>query len=1138
MDTVRRAGRVSVSSVWIAALVGALGCHSDFDSERDTVDTGTFGTTVQTLACKRMAYLDDLADGGTVDVRGDAYRDICRAGLAAPATASGSLRALQTERERLIGAVDGIFPEEFLPDLQTFLTSNEFLALYDNETATAAIDSLIATLRFLAADDEAVGALERLGHRLGYRPLTPAIGAARAVVNYPGLHDFVLAVTTAITPGGAARGEWENLIEALGISFRNAEAAADPDAPDRPLRIALDFLLRERTLLGTATQVPVATRDPRGVAKVQALGTVMPAPFVDLHPADGQADTDLLGRFVDAAGVAIDAPSPFTLADDATATPWQHRDSLGRALASDGGALLYQYVDLDKTVMAALARDGVQLFDPQKGTAFDLLRGASALVGPRLEATKTYDNGESLTYRGYQIDESPLLDMSYGYLQLLRDPAIYDTLALAKTVVQDHEADAARLAEAVIAAARKADNHPEASIVASAPMWDDMMPIIRQILDRPALVQALMTAMEKPEVAQLGERLRKFLTYTDRFDINSQTQAVVGAFATMVDRMADDSGFNRSLFQRILHVINDTNGASACNKAGATLEDPLNLGLPLNSYDECELFRVDNLAVFYMQSIAYAKNSAGQYICENAAGDFDDTTTASTPQGCTSQGGGRRPRPKADFNYDFGASLGFIPLRPAIDLLGGDKFLEDTVGIAGMRTHPTPQALNRVLFLNPMPEYMANIVAPLRDKEGDLISAQHAGTLPVWEVEGFYDQIRPVVQAFADNNAENLFVDMLSVLHKHWPSTDSINHQTFDPGAPGYVFGSRAMSYEALIADMLADGTLMGALSETAPRMNAITANGKAYEEIIRVAARYFLTPQAGLADRQGRTTTTTADGRAVNQLSPWHLLADAYRRKAERMAVAGAEGEAWTDSIAEVVDVLARGVDVSQQGWRFRNARMRGVSIALLELLESRLRAHDTAGDRAAWLSSELLSDLQEVVTGPVFAGAADFVLSLQAAPETRLQLEQLMQYLVDEASSADSFATSVTAAADLAQIALDDRDLLPLARAVGEIIRPERGWLETQLLFVRDARASDANQALSRLFANLYAEHLPGRSPVGDLIDSLSEILRADPSAHPGARLDAADYRALFTGVADFLDEEKRGLRKFIAIIKSRNL
>lgn len=1108
-------------SVAAAALL-STGCHGAFDETRQPVDNGTFGEKVHTLVCKRVAYLDDLADGGTTDVRGDLYRDICRLGLAPPASASGKMKALQAERERLTAATDAVFPEDFLTDLQAFLTSNEFLALYDDDTSVAAIDALVATLRHIAADDEAVGALERLGHRLGYRPPTPAMGAVRAFVNYPELHDLLLTLTTAITPGGGARGEWQNLIEAAGITLRNAEPAASPGAADRTLRIALDFLLTERAELGTSMVAPLTVRDPRGVA---SLATVT-APYVDGN-GDALADVDDLGRYVDAAGAPIAAPSPFDVAG-AGGTSWQYRDALGRALATDGGPLLYRYVDLDKTVLAALARDGIQLFDPQKGTAFDLTRGASALVGARVESTRTYPNGESLTYRGYDISTSPLLDMTYGYLAMLRDPAIQDTLALAQVLLSTREPEVARLTEAIVAAARKGDSHPEAVIPPDAPLWDDMMPVIRQILARPALVTALLAAMERPETAQLGERFRKFMAYRDRFDIASN-QTVTGGFNTLVDRTRVDNGFDRSLFQRILHVIADSNNARACNKQDARVVDPF-LGITMGTYDQCELFQVNNLAVFYLQSIAYAK-SGGLYVCETAAGAFDSTTTATTPQGCVAQG--RRPRPKANFNYNWGAFV-----QGSIDAFGGDEFLEDTVGIVGMRTHPTPAALNRVLFLDPTPSYLTNIIDPMRDREGDLYKAQHAGTLPVWEVEGFYDQIRPVVQAFADNNSEQLFVDLMVVLHKHWATEDSITHQSVDPNAPGYVFGSGGRTYEALMVDILQDGSLMGALHGTAASLNATSANGRSYEEIVRTAAAYLLTPQAGLTDRQGVATTTTSDGRPVAQLSPWHLLADAYNRKRDRLAEAGAEGQAWTDSISEVVDVLTRGADVPGQGWRFKNPRTRGVLLAVVGLLRSRITAHDAAGDRLAWLRDELPGDLEATLTSPVFAGAADFIVSLQATPETRLQLEKVMQYLVNEAQSSESFVTSLTSIADVAQIALDDRDLIPIARVIGEAIDPQRGWLDAQLVFVRGARAADTNRALSRMMVNLYSEHRPGETAVGALIDGLSEVLRARPYDDLGARYAADDYRAVLEGTADFLDEEKRGLRKFIAIIKSRNL
>jgi hypothetical protein len=1112
-----------LAAVVCASLVTASGCRAPLDTSREEVDTGTFGQTVVNLVCKRVAYLEDLADGGVVDVRGDTYRDACRLGLAPPADAPAPLQALLARWEDLSEATDTMFPADFLDRLQAFLTSNEFLALYDDQDAMRAVDALIGVLRLLADDADAIAALERLNVRPGYRPKEPALGAVRAAVRYPGLDPLLLALAQAVTPGGGARDEWLNLVEAVGAALRNAAPTDAPADPERTGRLARDLLLGERALLGTSKTIPLARRDGRGLAVPASVG----APFVDAD-ADGLADVDAVGRFVDAAGAPLAVPAPFQLPEGAVEAPWADRDADGRPLTAPGGALVYQYVDVDKTVLTALARDAGQLFDPSRGTAFDLLRGASALLGPRVAATRAYDNGEQLEYRGWDLADSPLLDMLYGYLQILRDPGTADTLALVRTLLTSYEPETARLIEAVVAAARMGDAHPEAAIAVDAPLWDDLVPLVRQVLANPSLVNALLRALERPEVEQLGERFRKYMTYKDRFDINA-SQQVVGAFTTPVDRAADDDNFNRSLFQRLLHLISDSNGARLCNKPNAQVGLA---GIPLATYAECDLVQIDNVATFYIQSIAYAKDSAGRYLCENDAGEFGSTTTATTPEGCVAQGNGRRPRPKADMNF----SWGFI--GAAISVFGGDGFVEDQSTITGFRTHPTPQALNRVLFLQPTPDLISDTLDPPRDKDGDRYIDQHVGTLPVWELEGFYDQVRPVLQAFADHNAEQLFVDLLSVIHKHWPSADSINHQSFSPTAPNYAWGSGGESYEPLVAAVLADGEVLGALVDGAPRLNAITVNGRSFATVLRGAGTYLLTPRADLADRRGQTTSTTADGRPVTTLSPWQVLADAYARRRARLEAAAGEGVAWTDSVAEVVDVLARGLDVPGQGWRFRNPRLRGVAVALVDFLAARVASHDASGDRVPWLSTDLPARIEDALTSPVVAGAADFILSLQSTPETRAQLESLVQYLVDEIDHDDAFRAAITAVADLLQLSVSDADIVPLARVAGEALAPDRTWLDDQLWFVRRARESDADRALATLLVNLFEETRPGRTAIGDLVDGIGEVQRANPYADLGARFTAADFRALFTGLADFLDEEKRGLRKFIRIIEDRSL
>lgn len=1092
-------------------------CSSTIDTDRDTVDTGTFGTTVLTLACKRIAYLEEVAarDRGerdTVDVRGDTYRDVCRLGLAPPASAPQPLLALQAKRGQLVAAVDAVFPPEYLPDLQTFLTNADFLALYDDGTTLHSIDKLTELLAIMSDDPELsppfLASLERLNHRLGYAPIENGLGTVRAVVNYPGLHDFLLTVTDAITEGGAARKEFDNFVLALSVALRHAEPAAELDDPERTGALALDLLLTERPELGLGRPLPIVRRDTRGVATVKLMEGAVPAPFADMD-ADDRADVDALGRFVDPNGLVIDAPAPFSLAAGDEDTPWPYRDEEGRALLEDGGPLVYEYVDLDRTVFAALVRDSVRLLDPAEGTALDMLRGASALVGPRVMQTRTYGD-EVLEYRGYDTAGSPLLDMVYALLVLGTDPAIYDTLELSRTLFRDHEAEAARLIEAFIRTARMADAFPDAKLEPGSPLYDDLMPVLIEILQTPGLAEDLMRALEQPESAELPLRFAEHMSHRDLITIDPATQQLVGSAQTPVDRAATDSGANRSLMQRLLHLIADSNGAQLCNKQDAVVRDPF-LGFVIATYDECEMLQIDNLAVFYVQSIAYAKDGSGNVIYDDVHGEL-------------------KPRPKARFPFEFNNFL--------IESIVDDDLLEEEAGIEGFRFNPTPQALNRSLFLQPMPAFLADAMDPARCTDGDRFIDAHPGTLMVWEQNGFYDQVRPIAQAFADHNAEHLFVDILTVLHDHYPSPDSTDHQTTNPGGKGYAQSSNLASYEPLLVAILEDRTLFDALVFTAPVLNNLNANGRNAVDILTGTARFILYPRPGLAKRDGSTTTETADGRAVDTLSPWYVLADAFADKRAMLDAAGSEGVAWRSAVSNVTDVLLRGDSVVGIGYRFRNPRFRGVTLALLDYAEGRLAAHDLAGDRADWLLQDLPARTEELVTGPVFAGAADFVLSLQADPAAREQLEALAAYLVDEVAHDEAFLLSLTATADVLQFVLDDADIVPIAHVIGAALDPQRGILDAHLTFIKAARHSDQGQALVRLLQNLFVSHREGHTAVGDLIDGIATVHRVNPYDDLPEPYTAADYQSAFRGVAAFLGEERRGLRKFIQIIQGRNL
>ena len=68
-----------------------------------------------------------------------------------------------------------------------------------------------------------------------------------------------------------------------------------------------------------------------------------------------------------------------------------------------------------------------------------------------------------------------------------------------------------------------------------------------------------------------------------------------------------------------------------------------------------------------------------------------------------------------------------------------------------------------------------------------------------------------------------------------------------------------------------------------------------------------MVNPLPGLTDRQGRAATTTADGKPVTPLSPWHVLADAYLGKQARIAAAAGDGAAWPTAVRAVVDLMFR---------------------------------------------------------------------------------------------------------------------------------------------------------------------------------------------------------------------------------------
>ena len=1119
---------------WSRALVvaalgaGAVACAPDYDPVRTGVDPGTFGHRVVTLMCKRLAYQAE-----PTDVRGDHYRDACRGEVAMPADAPPTLVALAANRARLETAIDFAVPESVYEPLQRYLTSADVLALYDDDTMSKSIASIADMLTQMSSDPDAMVAFARMGTRDGYRHPAQAIGPAGPLTSSAAIREVMSEVLPTIIEGGSSQAAWDALVTAAALTM--ADAAPNTDGTgSTAAQIANEFLLTEHPDLGEAAPLYMVRRDARGIAKVALAGGAVPAPFVDLD-GDLLADVDASGRFVDGNGAAlVAAPTPFPARGDMTM-----RDAEGRAVDA-AGVPIYEYADVTKTVLGSMLNDQAALIDPARGgTALDLVRGAAFLMGDRADATKTFDNGTTLAYRGYATATSPLLDLAYAFAQLLRDPNIADTLALGEVLVDQHESAAARLLEAAIGAARLADDHPEAELMASAPFWDDMRPLLAQIAAKPKLVKDLLAALERPEMQDLVLFFRDEMKYADRFDIASD-QSVTGAFATLVDRAQPDSGFNRSLWQRLVQLISDTNGAVQCSKAGAQVKDPLT-GLPLATYQNaCELFRVPNMAVFYLQANVYAKDPNGAFVCETTAGAFGNTTVGSSAADCVAQG--RRARRKADFKYNW---TGLV--RTLITTQGGDQFLETQSTIAGFGTHPTAEALTRVLYLEPRPQSLQDTSDDATDKFGALVKVKHAGTLPVWEkvrpggTRSFLEASRPLMQAFADSDAEQIFVDIVSVVHRHWSTPASTDTQHTDPSGPNYTAGAGGVSYELLVMAFF-ESDVWPALTASAAELNAIVVNGKPFSTVLASAARFFVTPLPGLTDRRGATTTTAADGTPVIVLSPWHLFADAYLAKRARIAAAtdDAQRALWPDSTRELVDLMFR-ADPVGSAWQFRSPHLAAATRGLTKLLRDRIAEHDAAGDRMQWVTTELPNKLEDFFGHPLFAAAADFVESQTTvqAGAPRLAMDHLLLSVFDPAAAPEAYATMRIAAADFVQLALDDADLVPLGHMIGGLLAPDRTYLATQLALLHRLHQADLESTLTDLVARLFRSAEPASEPgipaIAAIADGVGDVDRVEPG--PPAPWSAADYTSVFATVGTFFREEQRGMPRFVTIIQERN-
>lgn len=989
-----------------------------------------------------------------------------------------------------------------------------------------------------------------------------------------------LADGSQLYPAGKAAPTLQAMMAALYQELRTATAeapepvlvASKDTASERDVLSRArtkSELLREAVLfedprLGGGSPNYIVARDRRGFAKLNGPVAV---PFVD-RDGDALPDVDAQGRFVTTDGKP--APQPFyekVPTDRAV-------DAKLRPLTATGGRLVYTYVDTQHTVGAevvATVRPLVATPTAGSQTAlWDALGGVKILAGPRVKATKTYaadpqlvkdwakthpgeappaDLGTApvrLSYDGIDPKNSPMMDLVHALSYVAGDENADDVLHLSQSLLEKHPNEVARVAKALMDARAAVARHPEAQIPDDSLFWDELLDVVANVVDpvdlrADQLPEKLIDALTDDESAKLGGiyanylRYRDELTY-DRANLNGQafnvTENRVIEMRTDVDRTKGDTGTNRSSFQRFLQMVHDTHGVAACNKAGATLFVPantltgviFNVTLPASNvvtgatYKECEVFKIDDMASFYVDAIA---GKAEMYLRDATlrdglafgigAANVNLITKLSGLTGFVDANGNvvaddstektLRPTPK------WLDRLVFFDTPNDSQNARTQRFMRDLIGDNGFGTSVCRA---RAPIADPLPNAAdAASDGKIRNLRScdtpDLIRNRDPNTIFVWERFGFYQAMRPMLSAFVSEKREERFLDILEVMHKHWQTKGAAQSATgvaeclLSRESNATCTGDGLSTYEPLLVEILNGDTLpaLVALQKAAKATNisrctqfdattkqcapgkTVTKTGTA---VLAQALRALASPShasaLGVKYRDGSTRAKRNDGTTTRQVTPLDLLVDALKGFDKAFATSGDPTRlaGWRRARSLFADTLFATTGTGA-ATTFSSGLLPAAGPRTLALLREQLAAKCPPSTSTAspaplctWAMTDMPKNVEDLLVSPLAASLLDMGEALRNDQAAKAELDSLVQYLIDPTSPHDALSNVLAALADFAQLFGDDANLVPLlhvaASAAAPTLKDAQG--NTVVAGVADGQLA----LLRRLAATVYNE------------------------------------------------------------------
>lgn len=676
-----------------------------------------------------------------------------------------------------------------------------------------------------------------------------------------------------------------------------------------------------------------------------------------------------------------------------------------------------------------------------------------------------------------------------------------------------------------------------------------------------------------------------------------------------VDRTQPDVGPNQSSLQRFLQLLHDANGLDVCTKAGAVAHVTFNVSpfgvvnfdyptdslsgaactlvgapAPPNPMPQCGILRIQNVDALLLD-VALGR----------ATFDIrDPCLKALMNSPLTNVVGG-----VDQFLQTQSGIAGFDthPTVPGVArLVYFDTPHDSDPGDTNPNTQQTATFLSGII--DPVPTMVCD-PAPFTDSDGTVLNLRKCSTFadsirgrdpgylfPIEQFD-FVQNVQPLAAAFDDHKSSLLFVDLFDTLDVHWADSQ-VPTTECDPTQPRsnarWCSQDGAVSYEPLLVDVLTNTDVMQALHDTVPIIaNTMVTHCDAQDptthvctkssqldgvQVLSQALRVMVDPalNQGLTDRHGVQTAPRNDGTTNPQVTPIYLFIDALKGiDASFAAWAQAHPSddrqpAWKAARSQLVDEFfsVNGTGASSS---WANPGIQAILPPLLDAIESQILAQcPDRSSRAActWWTQQMPQNLADVVGGPTFAAVMDLIDAVRQDPNSRQELEKLVQYFMSASSPGDVRASAMTAAVDVLQILNDDPNLTPLYHAGAGVLGGP--VLDDHGKVVRRGLADAGIEALARIFA---AAHDPQGEEVCSMeidpnqaIDSvlsslvtpmsatqatplevLSDVAADVNRAYPGSplKLDGADYANIANEISEFCLDPGRGLEQVYAVVRA---